>query len=229
MNLAVLLAEHPVVLLDFDGPMCAVFGGELSAQEVAHRLARTARGHGMRLHPDADATGDPFDVLRAAARNGPDDAARVEGLLRVAEIRAVSTAPITNGLHAALTALRASGHNTTVVSNNSTTAIRAFIDAHDLHDLIRGVVARTEPDPALLKPNPHLVLQALAENQTHPRRCVLIGDSDTDIIAAHHAAVAAIAYSNKPSKLDTLRAHRPEAVITHLDALTQASQLPHIS
>ncbi|MBN9098862.1 MAG: HAD family hydrolase [Pseudonocardia sp.] len=229
MNLAALLTERPVVLLDFDGPMCAVFGGTLSAPEVARRLTQAARGQGVQLGADLDGVDDPFDVLKAAAQNGPDDATCVEALLRMEEVRAVSTAPIADGLHAALAALRDSGHGSTVVSNNSTAAVHAFITSHGLHDLIRGVIARTEPDPALLKPSPHLVRQAVADNRARPEQCVLIGDSDTDIIAAHHAGVAAVAYANKPGKLGALQAQHPEAVITHLDDITRASKLPYVS
>lgn len=229
MNLAALLAERPVVLLDFDGPMCAVFGGTLSAPDVARRLTQAARGQGVQLRADLDGVGDPFDVLKAAAQNGPDDAARVEALLRIEEVHAVSTAPITDGLHAALAALRDSGHRTTVVSNNSTAAVHAFVTAHGLHDLIHGVIARAEPDPALLKPSPHLVLQAVADNRARPEQCILIGDSDTDVIAAHHAGVAAVAYANKPGKLGALQAQHPEAVITYLDDITRASKLPYVS
>ena len=229
MNLAALLAERPVVLLDFDGPMCAVFGGTSSAPEVARRLAQAARGQGVQLSTDFDGADDPFNVLKAAAQNGPDDAARVEALLRIEEVRAVATAPITDGLHPALGALRDSGHRTTVVSNNSTAAVHAFITAHGLHDLIRGVIARTEPDPALLKPSPHLVHQAVADNQARPEQCVLIGDSDTDVVAAHHAGVAAIAYANKPGKLGAIRAQHPEAIVTHLDDLTRAATFPYVS
>jgi HAD superfamily hydrolase (TIGR01509 family) len=229
VKLAALLAERPVVLLDFDGPMCAVFGGELSAPEAARRLAQAARKSGVRLDADLNAADDPFDVLHAAARNSPEDAAQVEQLLRDAEVRAVSTAPITDGLLAMLSALRDSGHSTTVVSNNSDAAVRAFLAAHDLHGLIRGVVARTEPDPALLKPNPHLVERAINENHAQPERCVLVGDSTTDVTAAHEAGTSAIGYANKPGKRDALTALHPAAVITHLEDLTQAATGPVVS
>jgi phosphoglycolate phosphatase-like HAD superfamily hydrolase len=228
VTLSQLLAERPVVLLDFDGPVCAVFGGELPAPEVAHRLAQAARRQGIPVPVDVDTTRDPFDVLHAAARISARGAAAVERALRDAEVRAVATAPVTAGLGEALTALRGSGHTVTIVSNNSDAAVRAFLAGHHLDDLIGHVVARTDPDPSLLKPNPHLVARAIAGNGATPGRCVLIGDSTTDVIAAHRAGAAAIAYANKPGKRAALSALAPDALIEHLDDLTRATTFPYV-
>ncbi len=228
MTLAELLAARPVVLLDFDGPVCAVFGGERSAPEVARQLAQDMRARGIQLPPDVEVSGDPFDVLRAAAAHDPTQAAVVESALRDAEVRAVSTAPMTPGLPDALVALRDSGHTITAVSNNSDAAVQTFLTAHGLQTWVAHVTARTEADPALLKPNPHLVLRAIALNHSHPSTCVLIGDSTTDITAAHEANCAVIAYANKPGKRATFAAYHPDAVIYQVSDLTVAATRPYV-
>ena len=229
MKLTELLSERPVVLLDFDGPVCAVFGGEQSASEVAQRLVGEARARGVPLPFDVAASADPFTVLWAAAARGPAEAAIVEAVLRNAEVHAVASAPMAVGLPEALTALRNSGHTITVVSNNSDAAVRAFLARQHLTAFITHVVGRTEPDPALLKPHPHLVLRAIADNHTDPEHCVLIGDSTTDITAARRAGTAVIAYANKPGKREALVDYSPEALIERLHDLARAATLPYVS
>lgn len=75
---------------------------------------------------------------------------------------------MTPGLSEVLDTLRRSGHSITIVSNNSAAAVHAFLDAHGLAARIDHVVARTEPDPALLKPNPHLLTRGVAASHARP-------------------------------------------------------------
>lgn len=218
MTLPNLLAEHPHLLLDFDGPVCAVFGG-ISARHTATHLAAVLRDHGVPLPADAGDTDDPFDILRAAAQL--DAAPLAEAALRDLEVHAVQLAPPTPGIRGMLDALHDAGHTVTIVSNNSAAAVGAFLRLHDLGRLVRGVVARTEPDPALLKPNPHLVHRAVQQLGADPADCVLLGDSTTDITAARAAGTAVIAYANKPHKRTILEAHHPEQIIETLREISQ--------
>ena len=58
------------------------------------------------------------------------------------------------------------------------------------------VAARTSHDPALLKPSPHLIQQAMTGLGMPQNECVLVGDSDTDM----HAASAASPTSSSDSE-----------------------------
>ena len=60
-----------------------------------------------------------------------------------------------------------------VVSNNSDQAVRTYLALHGLDDRVDLVVARTSSDPALLKPSPHLIDQAISELEAPPAECVL--------------------------------------------------------
>lgn len=213
MTLAQLLDERQHILLDFDGPVCSVFGG-VPAGHVAQHYAGILRAHHVPLPASTNEADDPFEVLRAAATAQPASATFAEMTLRDLEVHAVDVAPITTGARAALTAFRAAGHTVTIVSNNSTAAVEAFVSRLSLVDLITDVVGRTEPDPDLLKPNPHLVRRAVVRREASPAECILIGDSDTDVIAAQAAGTAVVAYANKPGKLDTLARLGPDYVIT---------------
>lgn len=222
MTLAQLLAERPCVLLDFDGPVCAVFGGAMSAPEAARELAGDLRGRGVRLPEQAGETGDPFDVLRAAQA---EDVEVVETALRQVEVRAIATAPITPGLRETLAALQGSGHSVTIVSNNSAAAVGAFMAAHGLGGYVTGIVGRTAPDPALLKPHPHLVHAAIRDRGTDAASCVLIGDSTTDVEAAQRAGTAVIAYANKPGKREAFEAQRADAIIEAMQDIAAAASV----
>lgn len=221
MSLARLLADRPHVLVDFDGPVCSVFGA-LPAADVAACIVRALREHGVHVPEHIATTTDPFDLLYAAADEAPEYAALAESELRALEVEAVTTAPITPGAVDALAALKERDFNVLVVSNNSTAAVEAFIGARALYPYLRGVVARTDPDPALLKPNPHLVYLAAATLGVAAELTVLIGDSTTDIIAAHAARARAIAYANKPGKREAFAPLRPEATIDNMETVARA-------
>lgn len=221
MTLTELLAERRHLLLDFDGPVCAVFGG-IPAPHVAHHYAAILRTHGIDLPTRVDEADDPFDVFRAAVTVDPDRAVLAEHTLRDLEVHAAATATLTPGIVELLDALHHSGHTVTIVSNNSSSAVAFFLACHNLNAYVRSVVGRTDPDPALLKPHPHLVQQAVCELHTQPGTCVLLGDSTTDITAAHAADTAVIAYANKPGKRDVFAVHDPDAIVDQLANVTEA-------
>ncbi|MGW5642093.1 HAD family hydrolase [Saccharopolyspora sp. NPDC003762] len=62
--------------------------------------------------------------------------------------------------------------------------------------MVADVSARTNADVSELKPQPHLLLRAASFLGVSPERCVMIGDSATDIEAAQRAGTKCIAYAN---------------------------------
>ncbi|GAA2789030.1 HAD family hydrolase [Crossiella cryophila] len=183
-------------MLDFDGPVCSVFSG-FPAPVVADQLRELLAAGG---HTDLPASGDPFDVLRHAAVLGPEAAHRVEAALRAHEAKATGNAEPTPGAVDLISAWRQTGRPLAIVSNNSAAAIESYLGLHGLHRDIDAISARAQPDPALLKPNPHLVDAAAAMLGVPIGECVLVGDSVTDIEAAHAAGARTIGYANKPGK-----------------------------
>lgn len=159
------------------------------------------------------------------AATAPEFVAVTEGRFRELEVDAVATAPTTPGLSAALPALVDTGRTVTIVSNNSQAAVQTFIDTHDLAHGVHGVVARTDSNPRLLKPSPHLVLTAMRQLGARPGECALIGDSTTDVTAAHAAGTIAIGYANKPGKRERLTAAGANAIIDRLGDLARASAI----
>ncbi|TCP57284.1 HAD superfamily hydrolase (TIGR01509 family)/HAD superfamily hydrolase (TIGR01549 family) [Tamaricihabitans halophyticus] len=211
-----LLARTHALLLDFDGPVCSVFAG-IPANTVAEQLRVVLADEGHAQLPAAvRATSDPFDVFRYAATLGQAEARYVEAAFTAHELEAITTAEPTPGAHDLIHSWHQSGRPLAIVSNNSTQAVRTYLDLHALAHQINYVSARTSSDVALLKPDPHLINQAVTALDVEPEACTLIGDSLTDIEAAHAARTAILGYANKPHKTGPMGDAGAQAVITTL-------------
>jgi phosphoglycolate phosphatase len=119
-------------------------------------------------------------------------------------------------VHEVITSCRDSGRQVAVVSNNADRAVRAYLTTHGLADRITAVAARTSSDPTLLKPNPHLIQQAIAQLSAQRAACVLVGDSTTDAQAATLAGTPSIGYANQPGKHEHLTQAGATTIITSL-------------
>ncbi|MFF3868015.1 HAD family hydrolase [Micromonospora sp. NPDC001898] len=211
-----LLAGVSAVLLDFDGPICSVFAG-YPAPQVAAELVDVLRRHGVHVPPDLASEPDPLEVLRRTGAAGDQDVTRaVEDALCAAERRAVETAEPTPYGREVIVAARQAGLPVAVVSNNSAGAVSAYLAAHRLAAYVSPVVGRAHADPAHMKPNPEPILQAVRVLSEPPNRCVLVGDSLSDIGGARAAGVRVIGYANRPAKVETFRAAGPDVVVTSM-------------
>jgi len=202
------------LLLDFDGPICSIYTG-LPASTVADRLRKLFSDR-IQLPDEIARTGDPLEVFAYAATLSQDLAARIEIEMTDQELAAVATATPTPYVHEVVTACKNSGRSVAVVSNNSSRAVHSYLARHGLDDRINLVVARTNHDPALLKPSPHLITQAVHALNAEPGECTLVGDSVTDVQAAYLASVQSIGYADKPGKRELLTAARADAMIDSL-------------
>lgn len=212
MSAAELIASKPNVLMDFDGPICSVFSG------FTNRAVATELRKRIGLHSAAPTSTDPFDVLRSAAGDHRDAEMAERELARL-EVEAVTTAAPTSGAFDVLKGLARGGWRIVIVSNNSDTAVEAFLTRHDLGDYVAAVSARIDPDPQLLKPHPHLINRAFELAGSAADRCVLIGDSIADLEAARASGVAFIAFANKPGKREAFEHRRVDAVIERMTEL----------
>jgi phosphoglycolate phosphatase len=216
-TLRAILAHTDALLLDFDGPICSVFAG-YPASAVADQLRAILTDSGYRLPNHLRHTDDPFDLLRHATTLGDTAARHVEAAFTAHEVDAIHTATPTPGAHDLITTWTNTGRPLAIVSNNSHTAITTYLHLYNLHPHIHHIAARTNHHTPL-KPNPHLLLQAAQALATPPTHCTLIGDSTTDIQAAHAAHVTTIAYANKPHKTTTLVTTNPTASTTTITLL----------
>jgi phosphoglycolate phosphatase len=189
---------------------------------MARKLPATAVAEKLRklfaepLPDEIANTPDPIEVFCYSATVSDAMAARVEAEMSDLEVAAVPTADPTPYVHEVIASARESGRIIGVVSNNSTRAVTAYLDHHGLIGGIALVVARTSHDPALLKPSPYLIDQAVRGLNADPAATALVGDSLTDIEAAHSAGIASIGYANQPGKRENMTQAQAEAVITSM-------------
>ena len=87
----------------------------------------------------------------------------------------------------------------------------------------RVVIGRYDGmNTAHLKPSNHLVGLALIGTDAPPWSTALVGDSESDIVAADQASVASIGYADKPGKAETLADAGAGAVVSTMDQLAAA-------
>ncbi|MDS1271545.1 HAD family hydrolase [Lipingzhangella sp. LS1_29] len=209
------------ILLDFDGPVCSAFAG-YPAPEVAGTLREQAHATGVVVPDAVMRENDPMRVLSGLYQVAPQWHADFEAALTQAEIASVAAASPTPGVTPMLGVCRERGLPVAIVSNNSPEAIRAFVAAHHLDVLVDAVIGRDKVSPELMKPNPYLLRQALAELGGTPDESVMVGDSTTDIEAARAAGTMAVGYANRPGKAERWRELKPDAIIGHMGELAAA-------
>jgi phosphoglycolate phosphatase len=155
-------------------------------------------------------------VFIYSATVSADLAARVEAEMADQELTAITTAEPTPYVHEVVTSCRESGRQVVIVSNNADRAVRAYLTRHGLDDRINLIAARTSSNPALLKPSPHLIEQAMAGLSAPATECLLIGDSATDMQAAALAGIPSIGYANKPGMHERLAQSGATATVSSL-------------
>jgi phosphoglycolate phosphatase len=208
-----ILTRITALLLDFDGPVCSVFAGLPAATVVNQLCSVLADGGHTDLPAQLTKSDDPFEVLAYAASLGETEAHYVNAAFTAHELEAIATAEPTPGAHDLIRAWTATGRPLAIVSNNSAIAIRAYLDLHGLSSHVAHVSARTSPDPALLKPHPHLLTTALTTLGVPAAAAAFLGDSTTDITAAHSAGTISIGYTNKAGKTNQLITAGADAII----------------
>lgn len=221
-DLGRLVGEVGALLLDFDGPVCSIFAG-FPASQVAAELVDVLRRRGVDVPPDLASEPDPLEVLRRTGATSDQGVTQaVEDALCAAERRAVETAEPTPYGREVIVAARQAGLSVAVVSNNSAGAVSAYLAAHRLAGHIWPVVGRAYADPARMKPDPIPILQAVDALGESPKRCVLVGDSLSDIEGARAAGVRVIGYANRRPKVEVFSSAGANAVITSMGELAKA-------
>lgn len=218
--LAALLAPSRCILLDFDGPVCGLFRGQLTGAAVVERLATVVIDTGLCPPDRIPQTDDALEVLRLAYQIAPVLARRVEAVLTQAEMEAAATAPQTPDAAEFIRAVVNSGRKLAIVSNNSSAAIKSYLSAHEL--AIDVIIGRANGDPARMKPSPYLLQKAMTTFVTESSQCTLIGDSTSDIAAARCVNMASIGYANTNAKVLALTDAGADSVVADMHTLTMS-------
>lgn len=111
------------------------------------RSERSRRGVQPFTHPR-----DPLELFRAVAQTSPETAAGAQHLLTALETQAIATAQPTPAATELIITAQRTGRTVTIVSNNSSAAITAYLVDHRLADYIHAIYGRDAADPALMNP-----------------------------------------------------------------------------
>ncbi|SFF69028.1 haloacid dehalogenase superfamily, subfamily IA, variant 3 with third motif having DD or ED [Actinacidiphila alni] len=219
---AELLERAVCVLLDFDGPVCRLFGGSPAAH-IAYDMRRYLASRGLAADPAAPAAGDDPHRLLAPGRDR-DVMAELEHILAVGEEAAAGSAVPTPGADAFVRAVRDSGRLLAVTTNNAPTAVGIYLKQQGLDDLFDGGVFGRDPgDPRLMKPAPDCLLRAMDAVGVRPADCLMIGDSPSDVAAARAAEVPFLGYARSADRVERLRRARAGTVVVGMAGLVAAA------
>jgi HAD superfamily hydrolase (TIGR01509 family) len=209
------------VLLDFDGPVCTLFANYPPRLTAAAARAEFSR-RGIALPRELQQTSGALVLVRWALLNAPDAAPAIEAIQEAGELRAVHTARPTPGAADAIMAAARRGLKTAIVSNNSPRVVKEHLSRAGLASYIADVTGREAGNASSLKPSPEPVLKAAAAISVPADRCVMIGDSVTDIEAAIRAGSRSIGYARTRPEASTLSAAGADAVIASMTTLASA-------
>jgi phosphoglycolate phosphatase len=208
-------------LLILSGSRSEVFAG-IPAATIARQLRDTLTVAGFTLPDEVQDVDDPLEVFRVAATVSPDAAMTAQQLLTAFKTRAIPTAEPTRGSADLIVTANRTGRTVTIVSNNSSAAIAAYLADHQLTGHIRAIVARDDHDPDRMKPDPYRVLAAIGMLGAENSECVLVGDTTADVFAGLLAGVSVVGYANKPGKAQALADVQAAAVTADLTEITAA-------
>lgn len=108
------------------------------------------------------------------------------------------------------------------MSNNDGGAIRVYLEAHALNGYVAGVFGRIPGEPATMKPDPRLLIDAMDAATAKPGECVFVGDAVRDVQAGDAVGVATIGYANKPGKDVKLKQAGAVVVVGSMQEITDA-------
>ncbi|MEW2357891.1 HAD family phosphatase [Spirillospora sp. NPDC029432] len=221
-SLHALFEQAEALLLDFDGPVCKLFAG-YPAQEAADEIRSLLGDHQDQLPEHLKHGPDPLKLVRWIGANTPQLLPTAEQALARAESRAAESATPTPHADAMIRATAESGRPVVMVSNNSAEAIWRYLRAHGLDQHIRAVVGRDPQHPDQMKPDVRPILRAAQEAGVPSDRCLLIGDTPTDIEAAEKAGTPTIGYAKRESRVHELGAVGADVVVESIALLAEAA------
>ncbi|MER5942127.1 HAD-IA family hydrolase [Streptomyces sp. NPDC001928] len=228
------LDRADAVLLDFDGPVCDLFGGACTAY-IADEVKERARLEWGRLDRRVEDCADSHGVLRrladmAVRRTGGHRGTRLDwadGIVTRHEHKAVRRAAPTPGARELVGALALLGKALLIVSNNSAEPVREYLERQGLLEHFTAVLGRDPQDPHLMKPHPDVITRALAElGDPSPSRTLLIGDQLTDLAAARAAKVPFLGFTRDAGTAARMRGEGAQDVVGSFEPVMHALSAP---
>ena len=215
--------SSPLIVFDLDGTLAETAGDLMGALNHVLSLdglpplpvdqARSLLGAGGRA------------LIRRgfAAAGRPLDEDRLETLFRLFlafyEEHIADHSHLYPGVVAALDRLEAEGYAFAICTNKIEGTAKRLLVALGIAGRFRAICG--QDTFAVSKPQPGALLGTIALAGGDPVRCVMVGDSHTDIDTAKAASVPSVAvdfgYTDRP-----IETYAPDRVISHFDQLDEA-------
>ncbi|NUP19132.1 MAG: HAD-IA family hydrolase [Streptomyces sp.] len=231
-----LLERANAVFLDFDGPVCDLFG-DVSTAPVAREIKKAVRAVWQSdLGPDIERCDDSHGILRHVRdlHEGPlpvpprlrEAIEEAERIVREQEYAAIESARPAPGVTDLVRALRDMGMRLAIVSNNAPGPVESYLERKGLRWAFKGVIIGRDPhEPHNMKPHPDSVDRALKSlGGLPPSSCILIGDQITDLLAAQAAGTRFIGYTQSPERAAEMRELGADAVVSSHTPLIDAAE-----
>lgn len=215
---------HPVldgvrlILLDFDGPLVRLLPNPKHIRLAQQLLKWYSEQTGESLDYPAV---DHVSVLRQLNQVRPELTAGAETIATAAELAAARRTSAYPEAISAVNLWLAERGELAIVSNNAEEAVRTIVGRTGLNGYT--VHARLPDTVSRLKPQPDLLLDAMARHQVAPAHAVMIGDSVGDLIAARAAGVVGIGIAETARRAAELRAAGAVLTVPALAELSLAA------
>ncbi len=223
------------VLVDFDGPICDLFGSAPTAHiaEEIKVMARQEWGIGV-LDQVVEDCDDSHGILLALKdmydRASPVPLSRTpleeaHKIVTRHEYAAVASAEAAPDLEPLLNALTALGMRLVVVSNNAEGPVWEYLKREQLQSKFVDVCGRDPHEPGHMKPDPDSLLRALkCLDGLAPSRAVMVGDQLTDLEAAQKAGVRFLGYTHDAERMREMRQRGADWVVDSHDPVVTAAR-----
>lgn len=208
------------VIFDLDGTLADTSGDLLAAANVCFRQM----GHGDVLERERDAgvalRGGRMMLRTGLERVGALDEAVIDAyyptLLEAYRSDIDTHTVLYPGAMEAVEALKTAGYAVGICTNKPEALAELLLTRLGIRDAFASLVGADTL--AVRKPDPEPLFEAARRAGAEARRCLLVGDSDTDRNTAHAAGVPSVLVGFGPSGAD-MAALEPEALIGHFDEL----------
>lgn len=169
--------------------------------------------NGLDLPADIEATSDHLAALGFAASHHPDPTLEVENACTTAEVQCASTCVRSPEAGYLVTLGIDQEIPLAVVSNNSTSAVRVFLERFGWPSSFATLSCREPGQERNLKPDPYLINRALTDLGVRPDQAAFVGDSESDVQGGLAAGVAVIGLGKTSERAAELKQAGADAVM----------------
>lgn len=173
------------IVFDFDGTMCLLFKN-YKLDGIKHRLHEDLLHFNIEFSEKLDAF-DVFEIVIAQTQENmflrTEALSTVNKIITNAEVEAVETGDLVDGVQYAFEYLVKNGYQVGVATNNSEECVRNFMKKISI-DRDIPIVGRVGVRPDLMKPNTWSLEQVIKKMEVRPEEIVFVGDTQRDFECA---------------------------------------------